>query len=100
MQTIEIKDLAACFDDIVHQVETTGVAVSITRDGHPIARLQPYTSPGEVERSTTLAVAHAPEHASTIDRDLPPNPRLHGIFAPGYDPAEPLSEDEWPLDCR
>ena len=42
MQTIEIKDLAARFDDIIHQVETTGVAVSITRAGLPIARLQPY----------------------------------------------------------
>jgi antitoxin (DNA-binding transcriptional repressor) of toxin-antitoxin stability system len=100
MQTIEIKDLAACLDDLVHQVETTGVAVSITRAGHPIARLEPYHSPSEVKDATTLTVTQAPEHASTIDRDLPPNPRLHGIFAPGYDPAEPLSEDEWPSDCR
>jgi prevent-host-death family protein len=38
--------------------------------------------------------------AQPIFRDLTPDPRLRPILAPGYDPAEPLSEDEWPSDCR
>jgi hypothetical protein len=25
---------------------------------------------------------------------------LRVIVAPGYDPAEPLTEDEWPEECR
>ena len=35
-----------------------------------------------------------------LSRDLTPDPRLRPILAPGYDPAEPLSEEEWPSDCR
>jgi prevent-host-death family protein len=33
-------------------------------------------------------------------RNLTPDPRLRPILAPGYDPAEPLSEDEWPSDLQ
>jgi len=36
-----------------------------------------------------------------IRRDLiPPDPSFKVIFAPGYDPAEPLANEEWPDDCR
>ena len=41
-----------------------------------------------------------PMEAKPIRRDLTPDPRLRPILAPGYDPAEPLSEAEWPSDCR
>ena len=33
-------------------------------------------------------------------RDLAANPRFWVEYAPGYDPAEPLSDDEWPEDLR
>ncbi len=33
-------------------------------------------------------------------RNLKPRPDLKVTLAPGYDPAEPLTEDEWPSDCR
>lgn len=33
-------------------------------------------------------------------RRLVPAPSLRVTFAPGYDPTEPASEDEWPEDCR
>ncbi len=33
-------------------------------------------------------------------RNLKPRPDLQVILAPGFDPAEPLTEDEWPSDCR
>lgn len=33
-------------------------------------------------------------------RNLTPDPRLRPVLAPGYDPTETLSEDEWPSDCR
>lgn len=38
--------------------------------------------------------------SSPVRRNLTPDPRLRPILAPGYDPAEPLSEEEWPSDCR
>ena len=33
-------------------------------------------------------------------RMLAPDPRLRVEFAPGYNPAEPLTEEEWPADQR
>ena len=41
-----------------------------------------------------------PVDALTIRRDLTPDPRLRPILTPGYDPTEPLGEDEWPSDLR
>lgn len=41
-----------------------------------------------------------PMEIAPIRRDLTPDPRLRPILAPGYDPAEPLSEDEWPSVCQ
>lgn len=36
-----------------------------------------------------------------LRRDLiPPDPALRVTLAPGYDPAEPLNESEWPEDCQ
>lgn len=36
-----------------------------------------------------------------IRRDLiAPDPSLRVVLTPGYDPAESLSEDEWPSECR
>lgn len=58
-----------------------GEAVFICRRGHPRVRL----------------VVESPQQPC---RNLTPNPDLRVILAPGYDPTEPLSEDEWPSDCR
>jgi antitoxin (DNA-binding transcriptional repressor) of toxin-antitoxin stability system len=33
-------------------------------------------------------------------RDLTPDPRFRVEMVPGFDPAEPLSEDEWPKVLR
>lgn len=42
-----------------------------------------------------------PVETKPIRRNLiPPDPTLRATLAPGYDPSEPLSEDEWPSDCR
>ncbi len=35
-----------------------------------------------------------------IRRDLTPDPRFAVKLAPGYDPTEPLSEEEWPEEYR
>jgi len=42
-----------------------------------------------------------PVEVPTIRRDLiTPDPALRVTLAPGYDPAEPLSEAEWPAEYR
>jgi prevent-host-death family protein len=41
------------------------------------------------------------ESTAPIRRDLiQPDPTLRVTIAPGYDPAEPLTEDEWPSEYR
>jgi prevent-host-death family protein len=46
-------------------------------------------------------VCLVPTEAKPIRRDLIlPDPALRVTLAPGYDPAEPLAEDEWPEECR
>lgn len=99
MQQIDIQHLAARFEEIVHLVETTGVAISITREGRPIARLTRFSAPAGKD-STEIASGQPQAVPTSIHRNITPNPRLRVIFAPGYDPAEPLSEEEWPSDCR
>lgn len=42
-----------------------------------------------------------PVPATPLRRDLiQPDPSLRVILAPGYDPTEPLSEEEWPEEYR
>lgn len=60
-----------------------GQEVILCNKGVPRARLVPMDS------------------APPIRRDLiSPDPSLRVALAPGYDPAEPLSDDEWPADLR
>jgi hypothetical protein len=35
-----------------------------------------------------------------LTRDLVPDPDLVPRFVPGYDPTEPLADDEWPTELR
>jgi len=69
---------------LVKAVEEEGETVVLQRNGVPVAEIHRY----------------APPSAQPIRRDLTPDPALRPILAPGYDPAEPLGEDEWPEDCR
>ena len=49
----------------------------------------------------TPKVRIVPVETKPVRRNLiPPDPSLRAVLAPGYDPAEPLGEDEWPSDCR
>lgn len=40
------------------------------------------------------------EQPCRFRRNLEPRADLKPTLAPGYDPAEPLTEEEWPSDCR
>ena len=69
--------------ELVKAVEERGEVVILQRNGKPVA---------EIRR-------HSPAEPAPVRR-LIPDPRLSPILAPGYDPTEPATEDEWPEDCR
>lgn len=80
MITVNMHEAKTRLSELVQNVER-GDEVVICRNGKPVARLSPVTP-------------------ARGRRNLKPDPKLRPILAPGYDPAEPLSEDEWPEDCR
>ena len=80
MITVNMHEAKTRLSELVQNVER-GDEVVICRNGKPVARL------------SSAAPARVP-------RNLEPDPALRPILAPGYDPAEPLSEDEWPEECR
>jgi len=84
MITVNMHEAKSRLSALVKAVEEEGEIVILQRNGHPVAEIHRYTPP---------ATAH-------IRRDLTPDPRLRVIFAPGYDPAEPLDEEDLPEVCR
>jgi prevent-host-death family protein len=82
MITANMHEAKTRLSQLVKAVEERGETVILQRNGKPVARI--------------VAAEEAP-----IRRDLiPPDPELRVVLAPGYDPAEPLSEEEWPEECR
>jgi len=82
MISVNMHEAKTRLSELVKAVETTGEIVVLCRNGTEVAELR--------------AV-----HRKPLDRTrIPPDPALRVTVAPGYDPAEPLSDDEWPLDCR
>jgi antitoxin (DNA-binding transcriptional repressor) of toxin-antitoxin stability system len=81
MITVNMHDAKSRLSELVKAVEERNEVVVLCRDGQEVAEIRKY--------STRRAV-----------RDLTPDPRLYVEYAEGYDPAEPLSEDEWPADLR
>lgn len=69
---------------LVKAVEEDGEIVILCRNGKQVAEI---TRP------------HSPED-KPFKRNLTSNPSLRVTFDPGYDPTEPLTEDEWPSECR
>jgi antitoxin (DNA-binding transcriptional repressor) of toxin-antitoxin stability system len=67
--------------ELVRAVEERNETVVLCRDGREVAEIR-----RRVKRPK--------------ERDLTPDPRLHVEMAPGYDPTEPLSDDEWPDDLK
>lgn len=82
MITANMHEAKTRLSELVRDVEETGESVILQRNGKPVAEIRPFTPKKRVRP------------------DLTPDPSLRPILTPGYDPAEPLTEDEWPLDCR
>jgi prevent-host-death family protein len=77
MKTVNVREAKNTFSSLLARVEATGEVITICRNGKPVADLVPHP------RSSRLLV----------------HPGLRGIKI-GYDPVEPLAEDEWPEAAR
>lgn len=81
MITANMHEAKSRLSQLVKAVEETGETVVLQRNGKPVAEIRPYQA------------------KKKIRRDLSPVAALRPILAAGYDPAEPLTEEEWPKDC-
>ena len=79
MITVNTHEAEAGISALLKAVEEKGETVLICRNGKPVAHLS--KPPPPFNRLQT-------------------HPELKVTFAPGFDPIEPLSEDEWPSEYR
>jgi len=83
MITVNMHEAKSRLSQLVKAIEEEGEVVILQRNGQPVAEIHRYHPP-----------------AASPVRRLTPDPRLRVTFAPGYDPTEQASEEEWPEDCR
>jgi antitoxin (DNA-binding transcriptional repressor) of toxin-antitoxin stability system len=81
MITVNMHEAKTRLSELVKAVEERNETVVLCRDGHEVAEIR-----RRVKRRR--------------NRNLAPDSRLHVELAPGYQPTEPLSEDEWPGRLR
>jgi antitoxin (DNA-binding transcriptional repressor) of toxin-antitoxin stability system len=81
MVRVNMHEAKSRLSELVRAVEERNETVVLCRDGVEVA---------EIRRRPVRRKG----------RDLSPDPRFHVELAPGYDPAEPLSADEWPAGAR
>ena len=80
--TVNMHEAKTRLSELVKAVEAHGETVILCRNGSRVAEIR------AVKRKR-------------VDRmRILPDPALRVELVPGYDPAEPLSEGEWPLDSR
>jgi prevent-host-death family protein len=82
MITANMHEAKTRLSELVRAVEENGETVILQRNGKPVAEIRA-VKPRPIDR-----------------RRIKPDPALRVKTAPGYDPAEPLTEDEWPEECR
>jgi antitoxin (DNA-binding transcriptional repressor) of toxin-antitoxin stability system len=81
MITVNMHEAKTRLSELVKAVEERDETVVLCRDGHEVAEIR-----RRVKRRAL--------------RNLRPDPRFRVELAPGYDPAEPLSDEEWPETTR
>jgi antitoxin (DNA-binding transcriptional repressor) of toxin-antitoxin stability system len=81
MITVNMHEAKTRLSELVRAVEERNETVVLCRDGREVAEIR-----RRVQRRQK--------------RDLTPDPRLWVEMAPGYDPTEPLDDDEWPDDLK
>jgi len=85
MINVNMHEAKTRLSELVKAVEERGETVILQRHGRPVAEIHAYGSRGG---------------SSSDVRDLSPDPALQPVLGPGYDPAEPLDNDEWPPELR
>ena len=81
MITVNMHEAKTRLSELVKAVEEGNEVVVLCRDGREVAEIR--------RRNRGRRV-----------RNLKVDPNLRVEFAPGYEPTEPLSENEWPGDLR
>ena len=81
MITVNMHEAKTRLSELVKAVEERNETVVLCRDGREVA---------EIRRRVKRHPA----------RRLTPDPRFRVELAPGYNPTEPLAEDEWPEGSR
>ena len=83
MITVDMHEAKTRLSQLVKAVEEQGETIILQRNGRAVAEIHAYRADSD--------------HPV---RRLTPDPELAVAFAPGYDPTEPATEDEWPEECR
>jgi len=81
MITVNMHEAKTRLSELVKAVEERNETVVLCRDGREVAEIR-----RRVQKRAT--------------RNLTPDPRFRVELTATYDPAEPLSEDEWPEGLR
>lgn len=77
MKSVNVHEAKTGFSALLAEIEEKGVTIVICRNGEPVADLVP--------------------HRAKVS--MAPDPKL-GSIKLNYDPAEELSDDEWPMGGR
>jgi len=80
MVRVNMHEAKSRLSELVRAVEDSNEVVVLCRDGVEVA---------EIRRRSRRRT-----------RNLTPDPRFGVEFAQGFDPTEPLSDDEWPGPAR
>ena len=83
MIRVNTREAKSRLSELVKAVETEGEIVILQRNGVPVAEIRALSSSAPLDRTR-----------------IAPDPTLRVELVPGYDPAEPLAEDEWPSELR
>lgn len=81
MIRVNMHEAKTRLSELVRAVEERNEVVVLCRDGKAVAEIR--RRPGR-----------------RAGRRLAPDGRFAVTFAPGYAPAEPLADEEWPLGAR
>lgn len=81
MIAVNMHDAKTRLSELVRAVEERNEVVVLCRDGREVAEIR--------RRSKRRRV-----------RNLTPEPRFRVDLARGYQPTEPLTDEEWPEDLR
>ena len=81
MVRVNMHEAKTRLSELVKAVEERNETIVLCRDGREVAEIR-----------------RRPRRRSS--RTLAADPRFRVEFAPGYSPAEPLSDDEWPERSR